>query len=53
MKKIYCMLNGGKCKKLMIVATGDLQLELVTGGTAGSSPHLNNLTQLSKVVAVG
>ena len=27
MKKIYYMPNGGKCKKLMIVAIGDLQLE--------------------------
>ena len=31
-KKIYCMLNGGKCKELMIVVTGDLQLEIVTCG---------------------
>ena len=37
MKKIYCMLNGGKCKKLLIVVTGDMQLELVTGGIVGSS----------------
>ena len=37
------MLNGEKCKKLMIVATGDLQLELVTDGMVGTSAGLKCL----------
>ena len=40
MKKMYCMQNGGKCKKLM---TCDLQLELVTGEIVGSSDGLKCL----------
>ena len=41
-KKIYCMLNGGKCKKLIIVATGDLQLESLEE-YVGSRAHLKCL----------
>ena len=43
MKMIYCMLNRGKCKKLMLVATGDLQLEIVTCGIVGRSARLKCL----------
>ena len=31
-EEVICMLNSGKCKELMIVATGDLQLEIFTSG---------------------
>ena len=34
------MLNGRKCK---IVAAGDMQLEMVTGGILGSSAYLKCL----------
>ena len=44
MKKIYCMLNCKKCKKLVVVATGDLQFELVTRGIDGSSTRLKCLS---------
>ena len=37
------MLNGGKYNKLTIVATGDLHLELVTGGMVCSIAHLKCL----------
>ena len=43
MKKVHCMLNCGKCKKLMIVAVGDLQPEVVAGGIVGSSARLKCL----------